>query len=124
MLECIYITLYLDQYKKLKGNSRNIISQLKKLYKKLFNKHFPEKFNGLDIIKTLELAANKYEIKFIIYNHDENERLQHLNTIGTGETSHKLLMINGTEENSDNIITHIMLSEQFVIEWVLEVICG
>jgi hypothetical protein len=80
----------------------------------------------------LNFAAKKYEIKFVIYNHDENERLQHLNTIGTGETIHNLLMINGVEErisstnsssnsssnngssvancenNSNNIITHVM----------------
>jgi hypothetical protein len=115
VIECIYISIYKEEYKKLKGNSRNIVTQLKKFHKELFNKPFPKKFDGLDIIKTLELAANKYEIKFVIYNHDENERLQHLNTIGTGETIHNLLMINGVEENdnnnssnNNNIITHVM----------------
>jgi hypothetical protein len=109
VLECIYISVYKEEYKKLKGNKKDIISKLKKFYKELFNKNFPEKFDGLDIIKTLQLAASKYGIKFIIYNHDENERLQHLNTIGSGEIIHNLLMINGPEENSDsNIITHVM----------------
>jgi hypothetical protein len=97
VLECIYISVYKEEYKKLKGTK-----------KKLFNKQFPEKFDGLDIIKTLELATNKYEIKFIMYNHDENERLQHLNTIENGENIHNLLMINGVEENSESIITHVM----------------
>jgi hypothetical protein len=64
--------------------------------------------------------VSKYGIKFIIYNHDENKKLQHLNTIGDGENIHSLLMINGVEENSENnsnnnssnnstnIITHVM----------------
>ena len=81
VLECIYISIHLEEYKKLKGNSKNIISKLKKLYTELFDKKFPEKFDGLDILKTLEHAANKYNIKFIIYNNDENDRLNHLNTI-------------------------------------------
>jgi hypothetical protein len=50
------------------------MSQLKKFYKELFNKLFLEKFDGLGIIKIFEFAANKYEIKFIIYNY-KNERL-------------------------------------------------
>jgi hypothetical protein len=103
VLECIYISVYKEEYKKLNGCAKIIIPRLKKFYNELFNKKFPEKFDGLDIIKTLKLAANKYEIKFIIYNHDENERLQHLNTIGTGDNIHNLLMINGVEESTNSI---------------------
>jgi hypothetical protein len=42
VLECIYISVYKEEYKKLKGNVRNIITQLKKFYKELFGKSFPE----------------------------------------------------------------------------------
>jgi predicted nuclease with TOPRIM domain len=85
VLECICISVYKEEYKKLKGTANNIIPKLKKFYKELFVKSFPEKFEGLDIIKTLELATNRYRIKFIIYNHDENKRLQLLNTIRDGK---------------------------------------
>jgi hypothetical protein len=118
VLECIYISVYLEQYNALKDNSRNIITQLKKFYKELFNKPFPEKFDGLDIMKTLEHASSKYNIKFIIYNHDENERLQHLNTICSNSISsnisnnniHNLLMINGvsTDSNSESVVMYVM----------------
>jgi transcription antitermination factor NusA-like protein len=77
--------VYLEQYKNLKNNSKDITSRLKKLYSELFDKKFPEKFDGLDIIKTLEHAAGKYNIRFIIYNNNENDRLNHLNPIGSGE---------------------------------------
>jgi hypothetical protein len=111
----------------MKGTIGNIIPKLKKVYKELFNNQYPEKFDGLDIIKTLQHTANKYNIKFTIYNHDDNERLQHLNTISPEDASsagfsdrvdsdntpnNNLLMINGIEEgadnNSNNIITHVM----------------
>jgi hypothetical protein len=49
------IILHKEEYKKL-GIKKNIIPKLKKFYKKLFNKSFPDKFNGLDIIKTLEMT--------------------------------------------------------------------
>jgi hypothetical protein len=55
VLECIYIAIYLEQYKKLKGTTVNIIPKLKKFYKELFNKPFPEKFDGLDITKLSNL---------------------------------------------------------------------
>jgi transcription antitermination factor NusA-like protein len=107
VLECIYISVYLEQYKKLKGNSKHIISKLEKLYTELFDKKIPEKFDDLDIIKTLEHAAGKYNIKFIIYNNDENDRLNHLNTIGTGEKIHNLLMITGLNEEKNQVV-HVM----------------
>jgi DNA anti-recombination protein RmuC len=95
----MYVYIHtLRKYKKLKVNSKNIISKLKKLYTELFNKKFPENFDGLDMIKTLEHAANKYNIKFIMYNNDRNKRLRHLNTIGEGENKHNLLMITGLDE--------------------------
>jgi hypothetical protein len=54
VLECIYISVYLEQYKKLKDNSKDVISKLKKFYTgELFDKKFPEKFDGLDIVKTI-----------------------------------------------------------------------
>jgi hypothetical protein len=81
VLECIYISVYKEQYKKLGRSKRDIIPKLKQFYRELFDKPFPEKFEGLDIMKTLEHAAKKYDIKFIIYHHDDNERLDHLNTI-------------------------------------------
>jgi hypothetical protein len=112
----VSIRLYIYQcleYKKLRGSSQNIISKLKKFYKELFNKPFPEKFDGLDIIKTFELAANKYRIIFIIYIHDENERLEYLNIsldiIFINIHNNNLLMINGVEENNfSNILIYIM----------------
>jgi hypothetical protein len=51
-------------------------------------------------MKTLEHAAKKYNLKFIIYNHDDNERLDHLNTIGESENKHNLLMIGGKLDNT------------------------
>jgi hypothetical protein len=55
VLECIYIAVYKEDYKKLNGIKKNIIPKLKKFYKELFNKQFPEKFDGLDIIKLSNL---------------------------------------------------------------------
>jgi hypothetical protein len=78
VLECIYIAVYKKKYKKLDGSKRNIICTLKKIYKELFDKQFPEKFEGLDIMKTLEHATNKYKLKFIIYHYDDDERLTQL----------------------------------------------
>jgi hypothetical protein len=43
VLECIYITIYKEEYKKLNGIKKNIIPNLKKFYKELFGKAFPEK---------------------------------------------------------------------------------
>jgi hypothetical protein len=57
VLECIYIAVHLEEYKALKGNTKNAKSNLKKFHQELFNKPFPEKFDGLDIIKTLQLAS-------------------------------------------------------------------
>jgi hypothetical protein len=72
-------------------------------------------------MKTLEHAAKKYYVKFIIYHHDDNERLDYLNTIGESENKHNLLMISGkpnysskstskntSENESENIIVHVM----------------
>jgi hypothetical protein len=107
VLECIYIAVYLEQYKKLRGNVKDITSKLKKFYNELFNKYFPVNFEGLDIMKTLEHAAKKYNIKFIIYNKDENDRICHLNTIGQGENIHNLLMISGRDKNNNQLV-HVM----------------
>jgi hypothetical protein len=124
-LECIYTAVYKNEYKALKGNTRNIVTKLKKFYNELFNKSFPVNFDGLDTVKTLEHAAKKYNIKFIIYSNDENDRLCHLNTIGTSKNIHNLLMISGPDEkiannnssnnnsknissNNTNVITHVM----------------
>jgi hypothetical protein len=38
---------------------KDITSKLKKFHQELFIKPFPEKFDGLDIIKTLQLASKK-----------------------------------------------------------------
>jgi hypothetical protein len=67
--------VYKNEYKALKANTKNIVTKLKKFYNELFNKYFPVNFDGLDIMKTLEHAAKKYNIKFIIYNNDENDRM-------------------------------------------------
>jgi hypothetical protein len=101
VLECIYIAVYSEQYKKLRGNVKDVTSKLKKFYNELFNKSFPVNFDGLDLVKTLEHAAKKYNIKFIIYNNDENDRLCYLNTIGTSENIHNLLMISGSDEKNN-----------------------
>jgi hypothetical protein len=121
VLECIYISVHNEEYKKQKGIVKNIVPKLKQFYRELFDKPFPEKFEGLDIMKTLELAAKKYNVKFIIYHHDDNERLDHLNTIGESENKHNLLMISGKSDNTsnnpsnnisenvaENIIVHVM----------------
>jgi hypothetical protein len=50
VLECMYIAVHLEQYKKLRGNVRVITSKLKKFHQELFNKAFPKKFDDLDII--------------------------------------------------------------------------
>jgi hypothetical protein len=113
----ICIAVYLEQFKKLRGNVKDITSKLKKFYNELFNISFTVNFDGLNIVKTLEQAAKKYIIKFIIYNN----RLYHLNTIGTSENIHNLLMISGPDEknannnnsnnissNNTNVITHVM----------------
>jgi hypothetical protein len=76
--ECIYISVYLEEYKKLKGNKKDKISKLKKFYTELFDKKFPEKFDGLDTIKTLEHAAGKYNIKFIFYTNEEKNQVVHV----------------------------------------------
>jgi hypothetical protein len=60
--------VYLEQYKKLRGNVKVITLKLTKFCDELFNKSFPINFDGLDIMKTLEHVAKKYNIKFIIYN--------------------------------------------------------
>jgi hypothetical protein len=100
VLECIYIAVYNEKYKKINGHVKEIIPKLKQFYRELFDKPFPEKFEGLDIMKTLEHAAKKYKVKFIIYHHDNNERLDHLNTIGESENKHNLLMISGKPDYS------------------------
>jgi hypothetical protein len=38
VLECMCISVHLEEHKKLEGNSKNIISKLKKLYTELFDK--------------------------------------------------------------------------------------
>jgi hypothetical protein len=51
VLECIYISVYLEEYKKLKGNKKRHNFKTEKFYSELFDKKFPEKFDGLNIIK-------------------------------------------------------------------------
>jgi hypothetical protein len=53
-------------------------------------------------MKTLKHAAKKYNVKFIIYHHDDNERLDHLSTIGESENKHNLLMISGKSADYSN----------------------
>jgi hypothetical protein len=93
--------VYKNEYKALKSNTRNIVTRLKKFYNELFNKSFPVNFDGLDIMKTLEYVVKMYNIKFIIYNNDENDRMYHLNTIGTNENIHNLLMICEPDEKEN-----------------------
>jgi hypothetical protein len=57
--------VYLKQYKKLRGNVKDITSELKKFYNELFNKSFPVNFDGLDIMKTLKHTTKKYNISSI-----------------------------------------------------------
>jgi hypothetical protein len=66
--ECIYIAVCKEQYKKFRGTICNIIPKLKKFYKELFNKPFPEKFDGLDIIKlfNLQLINTVLNLQFTI----------------------------------------------------------
>jgi hypothetical protein len=52
VLECIYIAVYKEKYKKLTGSVNKTIPKLKKFHKKVFNKPFPDRLNGLDIIQT------------------------------------------------------------------------
>jgi hypothetical protein len=87
----------------LDGSKKNIIPKLKQFYREFFDKLFPVNFDGLDIMKTLEHAAEKYNLKFIIYHHDDNERLDHLNTIGESENKHNLLMISGLSDNTSGL---------------------
>jgi hypothetical protein len=83
VLECIYISVYKEEYKKQKGCVRAIAARLKKFYQELFNKPFPknEYFDGLDLMKTLKHASLKFNLKFIIYGLDENDRYEFLNSI-------------------------------------------
>jgi hypothetical protein len=120
VLKCIYIAVHLEEYKASKYNARGIISKLK-FYYELFNKSFPVNFDGLDVMKTLEHAAKKYNIKFIIYSNDNNytkndsdkvcERSNHLNTIGEGENIHNLLMISGVDENNNHQVYVMYIKE-------------
>jgi hypothetical protein len=48
VLECIYISIYKEEYKKLNGIKKNIIPKLKKFYKELFGKSYPK--NLMDLI--------------------------------------------------------------------------
>jgi hypothetical protein len=55
VLECIYISVYKEEYKKAKGCVKVIKPNLKKFYQELFNKPFSENeyLDGLDLLKTL-----------------------------------------------------------------------
>jgi hypothetical protein len=67
--------VYKENYIKLKANIKSIISRLKVFYQELFNKSFPKYFDRLEIIKSLQLASIKYNIKIFVYNLDENNIL-------------------------------------------------
>jgi hypothetical protein len=44
VLECIYISVYKEEYKKQKGCKKDIATKLKKFYQELFNKPFSENY--------------------------------------------------------------------------------
>jgi rubrerythrin len=113
VLQCIYISVYEEEYMKQKGIKKNIIPKLKKFYQKLFNKPFSENeyLDGLDLMKTLKHESSKFNLKFIIYGIDENERYEVLNSVCEKSddltTTHYLLLLTGYDENK-NKMTHVI----------------
>jgi hypothetical protein len=114
VLECIYISVYKEEYKKAKGYVRAIIQKLKKIYQELFNKPFSENeyLDGLDLMKTLKKAFSKFNLKFIIYGLDENDRYEFLNSVcengseadSVDFTTHYLFLLTGYHENKNKMI--------------------
>jgi hypothetical protein len=82
---------------------QDIIPKLKQFYKELFDKSFPEKLEGLDIIKTLEYATKKYNIKFIIYHHDDNERYNLSNNFSGFHPNWPVVAKNPSKNISNNL---------------------
>jgi hypothetical protein len=101
-LECLYIALHEDEYKSLKGNKKSISARVKRQYEDLFEEPFPQDFEGVEIMDTLNKASKKYNIKFVIYNYNmdiarlspsDTGRYEQFTTIGEGEKSAELLLV-------------------------------
>jgi hypothetical protein len=74
VLECILIAIDPEQYRKFRQDYTKITPKLKKIYAELFGTKIPEKFTGVDMNKTLELAAEKYHKFFVIYHYDSGTK--------------------------------------------------
>jgi hypothetical protein len=56
------------------GDYTKITPKLKKVYKELFNEKIPEDFHGVSLEQTLQIAAEKYHLYFVLYLYDEIQK--------------------------------------------------
>jgi hypothetical protein len=70
VLECIYIATNFEKYKSLRGNPRKILSKIKQIHKEIFNTTIPKNFIGVDVLATLKLAADKFNLNFTVFTRD------------------------------------------------------
>jgi hypothetical protein len=78
VLECIYIANHMDEYTSFKGCVKQIVHRIKQQYQDLFGSPLPKPFNGIEMINTLEFAAKKYNLTFIIYTYSNSKYEQFL----------------------------------------------
>jgi hypothetical protein len=102
VIECILIARDFEEYRECKGRSRNIISKIRSQYYDLFGETLPKDFDGVEIMETLQMAADKYSLKFVIYIRDDsNDRFEQFAIIGDPsiKKENSLLLIGYQDEN-------------------------
>jgi hypothetical protein len=100
LIEALLIANNEEEYKGLKGRSQRIIPRIREQYADLFNHPIPKFFGGCEMGNTLKLAAEKYNLKFIIYSMKKdgnNVKYEQLEIIGSiGRVMNLLLLSNKT----------------------------